>query len=689
MDSTTFNGQLQAEEIKRQATGLWVQILQSVCRLTDSQLNPRVLGPCPQCGGVDRFRALDDVAESGGLYCDQCFSKRNGDGFAAIQWLNGCTSAGALKLVSKFLGNHSNQGNGHPKTKPKEPGKAKTVHATSEEAADAFAYGLAQRGILQEKRKPDAIWRYRHANGTDAFSVIQWNLPDGTKTFGQITKVDGGWICGGMPEPRPLYRLRDISNAAEVWICEDEKSADAAVSLGLTATTSAGGSNAAEKTDWRPLDGKRVFLLPDNDESGENFTRTVFEPIRKQAPNAIVQVKRLKDDWPEIPDGGDLFDWQEQFDTADAETLVARLQDLQDRSTEYNPEEPTTDNKAESNGRSFAGKAASELWDLADQPVQWLVDNVFSCDQPTIFGAKQKSLKTTLLTDLAVSLASGMAWLGKFEVSQRRRVLFVTGEASEAAAIRKVRRAARSRNLRREDFTDCLRIEAITFPTLPSESDCHAVAAAVTAHGIEVVILDPLYMGLQGINTSNLTEVGPAMRQFMAACRPANVIIAHHVKKTASFDDAPNLEDLSQAGIAEFAGNYWLMGRMSEYTGDGMHELAIRYGGRDEQFGLLKLEFDERNWTAAFSSLMDHREGEKNRKETERVNALTTKILTELKRYPEGISEASLATAVGTKRERSPYQTALEELEQRKAIVCLPEFKSKNKIVCRGWKLAS
>ena len=126
------------------------------------------------------------------------------------------------------------------------------------------------------------------------------------------------------------------------------------------------------------------------------------------------------------------------------------------------------------------------------------------------------------------------------------------------------------------------------------------------------------------------------MRQYMEYCRPANVISAHHVKKTASFDDAPNLEDLSQAGIAEFAGNYWLMGRMGEYVGDGMHKLAVRYGGRDEQFGLLKLDFDERKWTAEFSSLVDHREDLKVRKETEQVNAMTAKILKELKRYRDG-----------------------------------------------------
>jgi len=58
-----------------------------------------------------------------------------------------------------------------------------------------------------------------------------------------------------------------------------------------------------------------------------------------------------------------------------------------------------------------------------------------------------------------------------------------------------------------------------------------------------------------------------------------------------------------------------------------------------------------------------------------------------LKRYPEGLSESGLATAIGTKRQRGPYQTALQELEERKAIVCLPDFKSGNRATCTGWKL--
>ena len=313
-------------------------------------------------------------------------------------------------------------------------------------------------------------------------------------------------------------------------------------------------------------------------------------------------------------------------------------------------------------GRSFQGKAVAEIWEQASRPINWLVQDILSADQPTIFGAKQKSLKTTLLADLAVSLASGYQWLGRYAIPECRRVLLITGESCETAAIRKVRRAAECRNLRSDDLGESLRIEAKDFPSLPSSSDCAAIRRTIERHGTGVVILDPLYMGLQGVNTSNLTEVGPAMRQFMDACRPAAVVIAHHVRKTASFDDAPNLEDLSQAGIAEFAGNYWLMGRTAEYLGDGRHELAVRYGGRDEQFGLLRLDFDERNWTADVSSLLDVREDKKQRRENERVAYTLATVKGYIERQGGQVSVASAADAAGTKPQREAFQRLLDDL---------------------------
>ncbi|MEZ6038898.1 MAG: primase-helicase zinc-binding domain-containing protein [Planctomycetaceae bacterium] len=103
-----------AHDVKRLASGRWVQILEAMGGLTSLQLNPSVHGPCPKCGGTDRFRALDDVAETGGLFCNQCHngdsSPKSGDGLAAIQWLCECSFPDALKRVAEFTG--SNQVNG-------------------------------------------------------------------------------------------------------------------------------------------------------------------------------------------------------------------------------------------------------------------------------------------------------------------------------------------------------------------------------------------------------------------------------------------------------------------------------------------------------------------------------------------------------------------------------------------------
>lgn len=91
------------DELRRAAAGHWESILQSVCGLTADQLNPRRHGPCPQCGGTNRSRAHDDVAETGGFFCNQCHNggtnPKSSDGFAAVQWLRKCTFPESLQLL--------------------------------------------------------------------------------------------------------------------------------------------------------------------------------------------------------------------------------------------------------------------------------------------------------------------------------------------------------------------------------------------------------------------------------------------------------------------------------------------------------------------------------------------------------------------------------------------------------------
>ena len=106
------------------------------------------------------------------------------------------------------------------------------------------------------------------------FSGFAGIWPDG-KVIRPVSKHSDGWRIGAMPSPRPLYNLPEVVKADLVLVVEGEKAAEEARKLGYTPTTSAGGANAAKQTDWRPLAGKKVWILPDNDESGSKYAEDV------------------------------------------------------------------------------------------------------------------------------------------------------------------------------------------------------------------------------------------------------------------------------------------------------------------------------------------------------------------------------------------------------------------------------
>ena len=125
-------------------------------------------------------------------------------------------------------------------------------------------------------RKPDAIWRYATADDATAFHVARWNKADGGKIVMPVSWIDGdGWKLKAWPKDRPLYNLANIvaKPDAPIVICEGEAAADAAGRIfpNSIAATSSGGSNAANKTDWTPLAGRRVLIWPDCDEPGGKY----------------------------------------------------------------------------------------------------------------------------------------------------------------------------------------------------------------------------------------------------------------------------------------------------------------------------------------------------------------------------------------------------------------------------------
>jgi hypothetical protein len=658
MSSRTINGHLNADDIKRSAAGRCSHILQTVCGLTEHQLNPKVHGPCPDCGGTDRFRAFDDVNASGGLLCNQC-GKRS-DVFASIQWLRNCTFLEALKLVADEIGHNSN-GHHNPASQPT---KLKKVHDTAEQAADALAWGMVKSGIMPEQRKPDMGWRYRNADGSDAGAVLRWDLPNERKEIRQVACVPDGWITSAMPEPRPLYRLPDIIDATEIWICEGEKAADAAALLGLQATTSAGGSNAAEKSDWTPLDGKTVYIVPDNDQAGEKYAGEVVELIRKQAPNATVRVNRLKEDWPAIPDGGDIFDWQEQFDTASAEMLRARLDALPDRTGEYATQDVEA-SQAESSRRIDFEIIDSTEFAATDYRTDFLIVGVMTEGQSQLIGGPSKTLKTSILVDQCLSLAAGDPFIGKYAVPKPKRVLLLSSESGTATLQETARRICKAKGIDLAELGDQLHW-GFRPPQLTDAQHIATLTDFVLKNRIDVVAIDPAYlsMNLQGNEAANQFAVGAVLMNLtnLQADTGATPILATHFRMHMLPGVMPSLEHIAGAGFGQWARQWLLLNRREPFSDEnpGEHKLLMTYGGSAGHCGGVALDVQEgkiqegRVWRIEVSKLSEIREqrnterhAKKRDQESRTYENHRATILRTLKRFPDGESMSTVRDLTG------------------------------------------
>jgi len=153
------------------------------------------------------------------------------------------------------------------------------------------------------------VWDYHNAQGEIIGHVARFE-GGGKKDVVPYFKPDGDdFAMGGATEPRPLFGLDvlaqgDITRA--VFVVEGEKCAAALHSMGLVAISSQGGSNAASKADWMPLEGReRVFILLDKDKAGEYYAKAVCVILAGLENPPTVQIVRL----PDLPDAGDVCDW--------------------------------------------------------------------------------------------------------------------------------------------------------------------------------------------------------------------------------------------------------------------------------------------------------------------------------------------------------------------------------------------
>jgi predicted DNA-binding protein (UPF0251 family) len=276
-------------------------------------------GPCPKCGGDDRFSI--NVAKQ--LFnCRGC--NVGGDVIALVEHLDDCDFIAACTTLT-----------GEPP--PKANGK--------------------DRGATP-KKVTAATFEYQNESGAVAYAIerVEYLKADGThvlnkdgkrkKAFSQRRPDPdrpGSWLWNVDGVAKVPYRLPEVIEAVAtervVFVVEGEGKVDTLTQLGVVATCNAGGAGKWQASFSDHLRGADVVLVPDNDEPGFRHISDVGTSLVGVAARTRVLLL------PGLGPKGDIKDWLAAGGTREQlDALVEAAPDWMP----LPPEEvaPTDENKA-------------------------------------------------------------------------------------------------------------------------------------------------------------------------------------------------------------------------------------------------------------------------------------------------------------------------------------------------------
>jgi hypothetical protein len=173
-------------------------------------------------------------------------------------------------------------------------------------------YGSLQRAVDAQAKliggEHVTTYHYAYADGWEAFVMARYHTAKGKEFFPFRRDRTGRWAIGAPRKNRPLYRLREVVKAPRVIVVEGEKCADLTCDLGLVATTSAFGAKSPKHTDWSPLAGKEVLIMPDSGAPGRDYAWKVARLLANLNPAPSVKFVNL----PDLEEGEDIEQWLER-----------------------------------------------------------------------------------------------------------------------------------------------------------------------------------------------------------------------------------------------------------------------------------------------------------------------------------------------------------------------------------------
>ncbi|WP_254512366.1 AAA family ATPase [Anatilimnocola floriformis] len=338
-----------------------------------------------------------------------------------------------------------------------------------------------------------------------------------------------------------------------------------------------------------------------------------------------------------------------------------------------------------------------------DQVAEWpdeeyLADGLIVKGQPGVIGAPYKGMKTSVCTDICISLPTGGMCLGFFRVRRPVKTLFMSAESGLSTLKKTAASVCHSAGL---DWPQRVNGEIVgdellranlrwctTLPKIGIDDDLRRLDHAYLEFPFEVLVIDPLFKAISGDGAENLMIQGAKLMHLQKWCeeRTVTLIVVHHVSKPASrLYDPAKLGDLTYAGIAEHVRWWLLMSRREEYLPPNpVHKLWFSAGGSAGHAGLWALDIDQgefeegrpRLWNVTLQQGDEARRSDQDQKTSARETAKQAKIrenlqtiLTVLLKFPEG--ETQTAIRNNTALNSSQVAAAIREgIDERQIVPC-------------------
>jgi hypothetical protein len=400
----------------------------------------------------------------------------------------------------------------------------------------------ASGSLFDSTQKPEAIYQYRDANGIIVFEKLR--MP-GKRFMQRKPAAKGGYEYNLTNIAKPLYNLPEVLTSLEIFIAEGEKDCDnlkaSLAGHGVTgvATTTNFDGAGKWKDEYAPyFAGKKVAILPDNDEIGEKHALQV---ARSVYPYALgVKIVRL----PELQEKGDVSDYLKKRPVADLITEIMNA-------PRWVPERVS----------AKVLVSAAQFVSTIPEEVDWLIDGLIQRGANGFFCAVPKGAKSWAATDMAISLALGCPWLD-FNIPKPVRTGVVSREDAPGLTGWRMRHLLAGKppsanvNLFEENLYVNTREQTAQF-MLDQPEQVSEMVDAMKERGIEFAIFD-VFNVLHAADENDNTEMRLILRRLSEIQQKVGCAIGvvHHFNKADTGSMTQRLRGSSAiAGWAE-----WLIG---------------------------------------------------------------------------------------------------------------------------------